>query len=78
MQAMVLVDLEFYQVEVCYKKKEKNLSCNEPRMKHIHIVYKRSVISPFSGIRYPTGAGVRQGAGKLGKGSKNSPLNKKV
>lgn len=54
---------------------KKNLSYNEPRMKHIQILYKRCVIFPLSGIRYPTGAGV--GAGKLGKGSKNSPLKKK-
>lgn len=46
-------------------------------MKHIQILYKRCVIFPLSGVRYPTGAGVGQAAGKPGKGSKNSPLNKK-
>lgn len=41
---------------------------------HLNSIYSMPFF-PLSGIRYPTGAGVGQGAGKPGKGSINCQLN---
>lgn len=41
---------------------------------HLSSIYSMSIFH-LSGIRYPTGAGVGQGAGKPGKGSINCQLN---
>lgn len=63
---MVLVDLVFYQVEVC-----KPICYNIREIHH----FKKNLLTALVlfplGIRYPTGAGVGQGALKPGKGLTN-------
>lgn len=64
---MVLVDLEFYQVEV--RKGRRIRRSNMVVTRHARIVLVNNMhIFNLSGIRYPTGVG--QGAGKPGKGTK--------